>query len=111
MMERLLKKTCQGSCNSQDNGSIEMFAFYFKDSIVNVCTSNRASISSGDAVKECHLVVLSSLFSKVDQEIVKVIQERMRACYQREGSSYVQNCAKEIEQFEETSKNFQLRCK
>ncbi|KAL3053822.1 hypothetical protein OYC64_006199 [Pagothenia borchgrevinki] len=46
---------------------------------------------------------------KVDQEIVKVIQERMRACYQREGSSYVQNCAKEIEQFEETSNNFQLR--
>ncbi|KAF3846421.1 hypothetical protein F7725_003499 [Dissostichus mawsoni] len=46
---------------------------------------------------------------KVDQEIVKVVQERMRACYQREGSSYLQNCAKEIEQFEETSNNFQLR--
>lgn len=52
-----------------------------------------------------------SLRSKVDQEIVKVVQERMRACQQREGSSYLQNCAKEIQQFSEATKNFQLRCK
>uniref|UniRef100_A0A3B4Z6U2 NADH dehydrogenase [ubiquinone] 1 beta subcomplex subunit 10 n=1 Tax=Seriola lalandi dorsalis TaxID=1841481 RepID=A0A3B4Z6U2_SERLL len=48
---------------------------------------------------------------KVDQEIVKVIQERMRACQQREGASYHQNCAKEIQQFNEVTKNFQSRCK
>lgn len=47
----------------------------------------------------------------MDQEIVKVVQERMRACHQREGNSYVQNCAKEIKLFEEVSKNFQSRCK
>ncbi|XP_029997544.1 NADH dehydrogenase [ubiquinone] 1 beta subcomplex subunit 10 [Sphaeramia orbicularis] len=46
---------------------------------------------------------------KVDQEIVKVIQERMRACHQREGSSYKQNCAKEIQQFNEVTQNFQSR--
>ncbi|XP_008286140.1 NADH dehydrogenase [ubiquinone] 1 beta subcomplex subunit 10 [Stegastes partitus] len=46
---------------------------------------------------------------KVDQEIVKVIQERMRACQQREGNSYQQNCAHEIQQFEDVTKNFMLR--
>ncbi|XP_061892265.1 NADH dehydrogenase [ubiquinone] 1 beta subcomplex subunit 10 [Entelurus aequoreus] len=46
---------------------------------------------------------------KVDQEIVKVIQERVRACHQREGPSYEQNCSKEMQQFEEVAKNFQSR--
>ncbi|XP_026181265.1 NADH dehydrogenase [ubiquinone] 1 beta subcomplex subunit 10 [Mastacembelus armatus] len=46
---------------------------------------------------------------KVDQEIVKVIQERMRACQAREGASHEQNCAKEIQQFNEVTKNFLSR--
>ncbi|KAM3863877.1 NADH dehydrogenase [ubiquinone] 1 beta subcomplex subunit 10 [Diretmus argenteus] len=46
---------------------------------------------------------------KVDQEIVKVIQERMRACHQREGASYNQNCAKEIQNYEEVTKAYQSR--
>ncbi|XP_077387310.1 NADH dehydrogenase [ubiquinone] 1 beta subcomplex subunit 10 [Festucalex cinctus] len=46
---------------------------------------------------------------KVDKEIVKIMQERMGACHQREGNSFEQNCAKEIEQFNEVSKNFQSR--
>ncbi|XP_029364453.1 NADH dehydrogenase [ubiquinone] 1 beta subcomplex subunit 10 [Echeneis naucrates] len=46
---------------------------------------------------------------KVDQEIVKVIQERLRACQQREGASHLQNCANEIQQFNEVTKNFQSR--
>ncbi|XP_078520994.1 NADH dehydrogenase [ubiquinone] 1 beta subcomplex subunit 10 [Lissotriton helveticus] len=46
---------------------------------------------------------------KVDQAIVQIVQKRMQACHQREGNSYIQNCAKEVQQFEEVAKGFRSR--
>ncbi|KAG7265373.1 hypothetical protein CRUP_004461 [Coryphaenoides rupestris] len=46
---------------------------------------------------------------KVDQEIMGVIQDRMKACHQREGDSVTQNCAKEIKDFHDTTRAFLCR--
>ncbi|XP_013870347.1 NADH dehydrogenase [ubiquinone] 1 beta subcomplex subunit 10 [Austrofundulus limnaeus] len=45
---------------------------------------------------------------KVDREIVKIVQERMSACVQREGTNHEQNCYKEVQLFQEVSKNYQV---
>ncbi|XP_068606162.1 NADH dehydrogenase [ubiquinone] 1 beta subcomplex subunit 10 [Brachionichthys hirsutus] len=46
---------------------------------------------------------------KVDREIVQLIQERLGNCRQREGENHEQSCVKEMQLFEEVSKNFMSR--
>ncbi|KAK0153129.1 NADH dehydrogenase [ubiquinone] 1 beta subcomplex subunit 10 [Merluccius polli] len=46
---------------------------------------------------------------KVDQEIVRVLQERIRACQQREGASAPQNCSKEVQDYDDATKAYMSR--
>uniref|UniRef100_A0A670JVN4 NADH dehydrogenase [ubiquinone] 1 beta subcomplex subunit 10 n=1 Tax=Podarcis muralis TaxID=64176 RepID=A0A670JVN4_PODMU len=45
----------------------------------------------------------------VDRQIVRIIQERMGACKQREGPSYLENCAAELQHFKEVTKAYDDR--
>uniref|UniRef100_UPI0025400673 NADH dehydrogenase [ubiquinone] 1 beta subcomplex subunit 10-like n=1 Tax=Euleptes europaea TaxID=460621 RepID=UPI0025400673 len=46
---------------------------------------------------------------KVNQEIVKIVQERLTVCTQWEGESHFQNCAGEYQKFKEVAKAYQTK--
>lgn len=47
----------------------------------------------------------------VDQEIVKIIRERLGACKVREGVNAAENCAKDLQLFKDVAKAYRDRCK
>ncbi|XP_060116605.1 NADH dehydrogenase [ubiquinone] 1 beta subcomplex subunit 10 [Heteronotia binoei] len=46
---------------------------------------------------------------KVDEEIVKIVQERLGACTMQEGSSHIQKCAREMQQLKDVTKAYQTK--
>lgn len=60
----------------------------------------------------CLLQHSPNLFPRqVDQEIVKIIRERLGACRVREGVNAAENCATDLQLFKDVAKAYRDRCK